>query len=102
MTRKTALVTGGVGGIGSFVCRELAHKGFRVIAGYHPAEEDRAKAMLKEWQGESLAISIVPGDVSSFSACAAMAQETGPVDALVNCAGITRDKTLKKMAEEDW
>ena len=40
----TALVTGGVGGIGTAICRELAHKGHQVIAGYHPAEEENAKA----------------------------------------------------------
>src|SRR5690606_33056206 len=96
----------GVGGIGTAICRELALKGQQVIAGYHPAEEKDAQARLKEWQQEGLSIDIAPGDVSSFASCADSAKEItakyGKVDVLVNCAGITRDKTLRKMNEEDW
>ena len=106
MKKKIALVTGGVGGIGSAICKELAHKKLHVIAGYHPAEESNAQARLKEWQAEGLSISIVSGDVSSYASCVEMVKtisnDHGPVDVLVNCAGITRDKTLKKMTEEDW
>ncbi len=107
MTNKiTALVTGGVGGIGSAICKELVQKGLYVVAGYHPAEEANAQAKLKEWQTEGMPIGIVSGDVASFASCAAMAktvqQKFGTVQVLVNCAGITRDKTLKKMTEEDW
>lgn len=107
MTKKmVALVTGGVGGIGSAICKELVHKGCHVIAGYHPAEEANAKARLKEWQAEGAPVDIVSGDVASFASCAAMAKEVqqkfGTVQVLVNCAGITRDKTLKKMTEDDW
>lgn len=107
MTKKmVALVTGGVGGIGSAICKELAQKGYQVVAGYHPAEEANAKTRLKEWQAEGAHIDIVSGDVASFSSCAGMAKtirdKFGTVQALVNCAGITRDKTLKKMTEDDW
>ena len=102
MAKKTALVTGGAGGIGSAICVELAGKGMKVFAGYHPTEEPGAKAKLKEWQAAGIDISIVPGDVSAFASCAEMAKATGPVDILVNCAGITRDKSLRKMTEEDW
>lgn len=106
MTKKTAFVTGGVGGIGSAICRELAHRAHQVVAGYHPAEEQAAQARLAEWRAEGLAIDIVSGDVGSFSSCVDMAkavqEKLAHVDVLVNCAGITRDKTLKKMSEEDW
>jgi acetoacetyl-CoA reductase len=106
MAKVVALVTGGVGGIGSAICHELSQKGFRVVAGYHPAEEANAKARLKEWQAAGEHIDIVSGDVSSFSSCAEMAktvrEKFGAVQVLVNCAGITRDKTLKKMTEDDW
>jgi acetoacetyl-CoA reductase len=105
-SKKTAFVTGGVGGIGSAICLELAQKGCRVVAGYHPAEEKSAQERLKEWQTAGIDAGIVSGDVASFSSCEAMAKEIttkfGPVDILVNCAGITRDKTLKKMTEDDW
>jgi acetoacetyl-CoA reductase len=104
--KKIALITGGVGGIGSAICRELARKGHQVIAGYHPAEEESAQARFKEWQAEGIDIHIVSGDVSSFASCTDMAKkiqtEVGTVQVLVNCAGITRDKTLKKMNEDDW
>jgi acetoacetyl-CoA reductase len=106
MTKKVALVTGGVGGIGSAICQELAQKGHKVIAGYHPAEEASAQGKLKEWQAAGLDIDIVSGDVASFASCAEMAKaiqtKHGTVQVLVNCAGITRDKTLKKMTEDDW
>ena len=106
MTKKLALVTGGVGGIGSSICRELAQKGYRVIAGYHPAEEATAKQRLAEWQAEGVEIDIASGDVASFESCEAMAaairEKHGTVQVLVNCAVITRDKTLKKMTPDDW
>jgi acetoacetyl-CoA reductase len=104
--RMVALVTGGVGGIGSAICQELTHKGYDVIAGYHPAESKHAQEKLKEWKAAGLPIDIAEGDVASFSSCADMAKEItkkhGAVQCIVNCAGITRDKTLKKMTEEDW
>jgi len=106
MTKKLALVTGGVGGIGSAICAELAQKGYRVLAGYHPAEEDNAKKRLAEWQAAGVDINIISGDVASFASCEQMAatirEKHGTVQVLVNCAGITRDKTLKKMTEADW
>ena len=104
--KKVALVTGGVGGIGSAICRELALKGQQVVAGYHPAEEQNAQAKLKEWKQEGLAIDIASSDVANFASCAQSAKDItakyGKVDILVNCAGITRDKTLRKMTEDDW
>jgi acetoacetyl-CoA reductase len=104
--KRVALVTGGVGGIGSAICRELALKGQQVVAGYHPAEEQNAQAKLKEWKQEGLSIDISSGDVGNFASSAASAKEIlakyGQVDVLVNCAGITRDKTLRKMTEADW
>ncbi|MFH1158494.1 MAG: acetoacetyl-CoA reductase [Pseudomonadota bacterium] len=108
MTKKmVALVTGGVGGIGSAICRELFQKGHQVIAGYLPViEEEAAQARLKEWRAEGADADIVSGDVGNFASCAAMAktiqQKFGVVQVLVNCAGITKDKTFKKMMEEDW
>lgn len=102
MTKKTALVTGGVGGIGSALCLELAQLGHKIIAAYHPAEEANAQAKLAEWKKAGFEAEIVSVDVANFASCAEMAKKTGPVDILVNCAGITRDKTLRKMGEEDW
>jgi acetoacetyl-CoA reductase len=102
MAKRTALVTGGVGGIGHSICEELLQKGLKVIAGYHPMEEAGAKERLKEWQAAGHDISIVAGDVGNYASCAEMAKQTGPVDVLVNCAGITKDSSFKKMTEEQW
>lgn len=104
--RMVALVTGGVGGIGTAICEELTHHGYDVVAGYHPMEEKHAHEQLKAWKAKSLPIDIISGDVSSFASCvemaAAITKKHGVVQGLVNCAGITRDKTLKKMTEDDW
>ena len=106
MTAKRALVTGGIGGIGSAICEELAQKGCHVIAAHHPAEAEAAKARLSAWQGMALpagaGFSLCAVDVTSFDSCREMAAQTGPIDILVNCAGITRDKTLRKMQPEEW
>lgn len=106
MTKKVAFITGGVGGIGSAIAAELSHKGYKVVAGYHPAEAAHAAATLEKWKSEGRDAAIIEGDVSSFDSCKAMAEkirkEHGSVSVLVNCAGITRDKTLKKLDPKDW
>lgn len=106
MTKRVALVTGGIGGIGTEVCRELCRQDRNVIAGYLPAEKAEAEAWLDARRAEGLEIDIVAGDVSDFESSAAMVREVeenhGLIEILVNCAGITRDKTLRRMAPEDW
>lgn len=106
MQTKVALVTGGTGGIGTAICRRLARQGCRVVAGFHPAEPEAAGVWQKARREEGLDIAIVPGDVASFESSRDMVREvesrTGAVDILVNCAGITRDKTLRKMDKEQW
>ena len=51
---KRALVTGGIGGIGSSICEELAKAGCHVTAAHHPAEAEAARARLVAWQGLAL------------------------------------------------
>jgi len=106
MAARIALVTGGIGGIGSAICLELAERGFRVVAGYYPAEKDLAEAWQKKQAAEGRDFEIAGGDVSSFEDTQKMAQDivsrVGPIDVLVNCAGITRDKTFKKMEPDQW
>jgi acetoacetyl-CoA reductase len=104
MSVKKAFVTGGVGGIGSAVCKTLAQNGHHVTAGFFaPAEQDHANDWLAEMNNQGLEnVAIIGGDVSSFDSCLVMAQELGDIDILVNCAGITRDKTLKKLEPEHW
>jgi acetoacetyl-CoA reductase len=106
MARRVALVTGGTGGIGTAICRELTGKGCLVVANYLPSLESEAEAWKQQQIAEGFEVVIVPGDVSSFEDARAMVeaveQRIGPVDILVNCAGITRDKTLRKMSQEQW
>jgi len=100
------LVTGGIGGIGTAICRRLARDGFRVVANHHPSEQEAAVAWRNDQVADGLDITTVAADVSSFEDCARMVAEIrsshGPVSVLINCAGITRDKTFKKMEESHW
>lgn len=104
--KKIAFVTGGVGGIGSAISEELEAKGNKVVAGYHPMEKELAETKLKEWKDAGKDIEIVEGDITDFDNCATMAAEIkekyGVVQILVNCAGITKDRTFRKMPVEDW
>lgn len=106
MSNKVALVTGGTGGIGTEVCIELSGLGHTVVAGYLPCEAVEAETWQKELNAQGYDIKIVAGDVSDFQSCERMVQETnenfGPIEILVNCAGITRDKTLRKLDPEHW
>lgn len=104
--QKIALVTGGAGGIGSAICQNLADQGMRVFANYYPAEEEQAKAWQAEQKAAGYNFDIIGADVSSFDACAEMVgainEQAGPVDVLVNGAGITRDATMKNMEQSAW
>ncbi len=105
-TGHVAVVTGGIGGIGTDICRSLARHGNKVIATYISFEAERAIEWQKERLEEGLDIHIIECDVTNYRACKKMAKELEAnhdrVDILVNCAGITRDATLKKMEKENW
>ena len=66
MKKRVALVTGGTGGIGSAICRELAGLGHVVVAGYYPPEKESADAWQERKRGKGFSIPIVPIDVSSY------------------------------------
>jgi len=103
---RIALVTGGIGGIGSEICTRLATDGATVIANHIPQEAAQAEAWKAERVAAGLNVDIAVGDVSSFDDCARMVAEItakhGPIDILVNCAGITKDGTFKKMVPAQW
>jgi len=105
-TGHVALVTGGIGGIGTDISKSLARHGNKVIATYISFEAERAIEWQKERLEEGLDIHVIECDVTNFKACKKMAKELernhDRVDILVNCAGITRDSTLKKMEKENW
>lgn len=106
MTKRVALVTGGTGGIGTEVCQELCRQGRIVVAGHLPSESEQAEAWRESMRGQGFEVDIVAVDVSSFESSQAMVREVevryGLVEILVNCAGITRDKTLRKMSPDEW
>lgn len=103
---RIALVTGGIGGIGTSICTRLAKDGCTVVANCHPSEAAAAEEWKKARAAEGFDIAVITADVSSFDDSARMVREIteqfGPVDILVNCAGITRDKTFKKMEQAHW
>ncbi|NIR31019.1 MAG: beta-ketoacyl-ACP reductase [Gammaproteobacteria bacterium] len=106
MTQRLALVTGGTGGIGSAICRRLADHGYRVASPYRASRKDKATRWQEQARADGYEFTLVEGDVADFDACQKMVQELtqelGPVHILVNCAGITRDATLRKMEKEQW
>ena len=99
MTR-VAVVTGGSRGIGAAISKALKAAGFNVAANY--AGNDEAAAKFREETG----IPVYKWDVSSYDACAAglaeVEKDLGPIDVVVNNAGITRDGFFHKMSPDQW
>ena len=97
---RVAFVTGGTRGIGRAISERLAADGYKVAAGYS-GNEEAARQTAAE-----LGIMVVKGDVGSFEDCQRAVRqaeaELGPIDVLVNNAGITRDGMLHKMTPEQW
>jgi len=106
MSNRVALVTGGNGGIGTEICKHLADYGYRVVTTCVDPEKEGIEAWQGQLREQGYDIGWVQCDVSNFSACTEMANEVenefGPVSALVNVAGITRDAFLHKMEQESW
>ena len=104
MSKKVAYVTGGMGGIGTAICQRLHKDGFTVIAGCGPTRD------FDKWLAEQKALGYTfyasVGNVSSWEstvdAFAKAKAEHGPIDVLVNNAGITRDRMFLKMTPDDW
>ncbi len=104
MESRVALVTGGTGGIGSAIVKRLARLGHRVATNYR--DEAKARKWQEQARAEGLEITIVPGDVANPESAAAMVDAVrsalGPVEILVNNAGITRDTTFHRMSALQW
>lgn len=103
---RVALVTGGTGGIGTEICKRLYSDGHQVIATCLESEAEKAKTWQVELNTSGYEIDIVECDVTVFDSCKSMSKKIlssyRHVDILVNCAGITRDATLKKMDPCKW
>jgi acetoacetyl-CoA reductase len=105
MTQRIALVTGGMGGLGEAICMKLARMGIRVVVTYSPGNT-KSQEWLKDMESRDYHFHAYPCDVADFDSChdavTKISAEVGPIDILINNAGITRDMTFKKMGKVDW
>ncbi|HIJ37875.1 MAG TPA: acetoacetyl-CoA reductase [Rhodospirillaceae bacterium] len=102
---RIALVTGGMGGLGEAICIKLAALGDKVVTTYSPSNAS-AKDWLRKMNDMGFGFKAYPCDVMDFASAKAcvdqVVKDVGPIDVLVNNAGITRDTTFKKMSKDDW
>ncbi len=102
---KNALVTGGSRGIGRAICLRLAEEGAHIVINY-ASNEDAAKEVLTLIEAQGGSGSLLPFDVSDTSSVkekiSGFIKENGPIQILVNNAGITRDALVARMKEADW
>jgi acetoacetyl-CoA reductase len=106
MTQRVALVTGGIGGLGTEICKYLARSGHKVIAADLGGRAERIAEFRNETSEFAQQIIFAPLNVTDLDGCAALVKEIekthGSIDILVNAAGITRDTTLRKMTSQQW
>lgn len=104
MSKRIAVVTGGIGGLGSAICVALAQAGRTVIATDLGGDAERIDSFERKMDGLDVSFSAL--DVADHEACAAFVADVedrhGTLDILVNGAGITRDVTLRKMDRQQW
>jgi acetoacetyl-CoA reductase len=105
MEHRVALVTGGARGIGEAITSTLAASGIHVAAGYS-RDKEAAERLRDKLVSNGLSVSIHQGNVGEPADCERVVNEVleqqGHVDYLVNNAGITVDRTVRKMTVEDW
>ncbi len=104
MSRVT-LVTGGMGGLGEAICIKMADMGYQVATTYSPGNT-KVNAWLAEMKEKGYDFRAYPCDVANYESAqeciSLIGKEMGPIDVLVNNAGITRDMTFKKMDKTNW
>jgi acetoacetyl-CoA reductase len=102
--KKIALVTGGTGGIGTAICKKLAKMGHVVATTYR--SEEKAREWEKEMKKEGFTFHLYKCDVANFEESQKMVKaivaDLGPIQILINNAGITRDSSLRKMTLDQW
>ena len=103
--KRVVFVTGGMGGIGSAICRRLAAAGHTIVAGCLPGY-DRKEEWLGAMRKDGFRVHAAEGNVGDYESCSQMFYNVravvGNVDILVNNAGITRDAIFKRMTEHGW
>jgi len=105
MAKRVAVVTGGMGGLGEAICIKLVKMDYKVVATYSPGNTKSAQ-WLASMKSRGFECGAVAVDVTDFASCQKAAAEVqasaGPIDVLVNNAGITRDSTFRKMEKDGW
>ncbi|PVZ69556.1 acetoacetyl-CoA reductase [Pelagibaculum spongiae] len=102
-----ALVTGGMGGIGSAITLKLAQQGYRVVATYSPSRDPlQAAQWTEQFREQGLDVHAAPVDVTSLESCQSCIEmvesDFGDIGVLINNAGITKDGRLAKMSSDNW
>jgi acetoacetyl-CoA reductase len=105
MVERIAVITGGTGGLGASISTKLHDKGYVVVITHSPSNT-RIDDTLLDFKSKGYNFRSYRVDVSDFDSCQACVErihkEVGPVDILINNAGITRDMTFRKMTKVDW
>jgi acetoacetyl-CoA reductase len=105
MAKRIALITGGTGGLGATITKKMIDGGYDVVVTTSP-QNTTVDAWLSDMKERGCNVRAVPIDVSDFDSCsngvARVQEEAGPVDILINNAGITRDRSFKNMTKQDW
>jgi acetoacetyl-CoA reductase len=104
LNKRIVLVTGATGGLGTAMCKKLYDDGYRVVGNYR--NKEKAKEWLDTMMADNYNINLYYGDVSDYDSAGYLIKDIensiGPIDTLVNNAGITRDMRLVNMKKEDW
>jgi acetoacetyl-CoA reductase len=104
-SKQVVLVTGGMGGLGETISAKMCDAGYRLAVTYSPGNTKHVE-WVADMKTRGYDIFAVPCDVADIDSCAAavaaVTAKLGPVDVLVNNAGITRDMTFKKMDKVNW
>ncbi len=105
MTKRVALITGGMGGLGETVSTKMSDAGYKVAVTYSPSNKTSGQ-WLADMKSRGYDFRAFPCDVVDYDSCAAcvaaVVESLGHVDILVNNAGITKDMTFKRMTKADW
>ena len=105
MTKRIALITGGMGGLGETITTKMVDAGYRVVVTYSPSNKT-SDTWVADMKAKGYDVKAYPCDVADYDsakACVAkVTAEIGPVDILVNNAGITKDTTFRKMDLAAW
>lgn len=102
---KTAVITGASGGIGGAIAKRMNTLGYNLVLNYNSNSES-LNALVETFENKEVETKIFQADISKFEEAEALMKEAissfGTIDVLVNNAGITRDKILTMMSEEDF